>query len=94
MKYFWLIMVAVLLGGCSPTYKVGVGYGKVLHEPNRLTGRDQFHLKIEAIQPITERWSINTGWHHYSNGSKLGIGQDPNYGLDFFTAGLEFTFNP
>ena len=86
-----LLLITALLCGCSPVVKIGAGFAYVETVPgSHLSGHEQFHLSVQAQQPINDRWSIVGGWNHYSNGAGLGIGNWPNGGLDFYGVGLEY----
>lgn len=85
------IILVLLLQGCSSSVTFGIGGAFVETVPSELiTGHEQFHLSLEHEYIIDESISIETGWHHFSNGSKLGIGNKPNHGLDFFGSQLKF----
>lgn len=88
----WVMWFAlfIFLTGCSPVLHVGVGLGFVRNIPTgHLTGHEQFHLKVEVEQSITDSLSIYGGWNHISNGAQIGIGQRPNQGLDILGARVE-----
>jgi hypothetical protein len=84
----------ISLIGCSPVLHVGAGFGYVRDIPaSHLTGHEQFHLKAEIEQPITDNLSLYGGWNHISNGAQIGIGKRPNQGLDIIGARVEAEFH-
>ena len=88
MKY--LLIVCLLLSGCV---EVGFGVAKVNSVPeSHLTGHEQFHISVSHRHRVSESFVVETQWHHFSNGAQLGIGNHPNYGLDFFGTQLKYGF--
>ena len=81
MKSF-LLCATILLQGCTLT--AGIGGAFAPNVPREyITGHEQFHVSIEHTVAITEKVSVVTSGHHYSNGAKFGIGRYPNKGMDF-----------
>ena len=77
-----ILFTIVLLQGCTLT--AGIGGAFAPNVPREyITGHEQFHLSIEHTVVISESVSVETAWHHYSNGAHLGIGRHENRGMDF-----------
>jgi hypothetical protein len=88
MKY--LIVACLLLSGCV---EVGLGVSRVHYIPDsHLTGHGQFHISVSHRHDISKNVVLETQWNHYSNGAQLGIGEYPNYGLDFYGTQLKYKF--
>ena len=95
MPHKLIIFISIIfLSACSPfSINTGLGGAYVNNVPEtHITGHEQFHLSLEVEKPITENLSSFTGWNHYSNGSKLGMGKEPNHGLDFFGTRFVYKF--
>lgn len=78
-----LILSLFLFSGCI---EIGFGGDYLDHtNTNYMTGYKQFHISVANRIPINDKIILESQWNHYSNGARLGIGQYPNKGLNFFT---------